>query len=130
MNVGLYNFDELRFTVVRDEKLAFEMFKKGELDYYVVGRAKEWVEDTDFENVQRGLVQKRKIFNSQPWGFSGFAFNSRRAPFDDIRLRKAFTLLVNRPLMIEKLAFNEYVLNSSYCPASHLRKSGQPEEPL
>ena len=129
MNVGLYNFDELRFTVVRDERLAFEMFKKGELDYYVVGRAKEWVEDTNFENVQRGLVQKRKIFNSQPWGFSGFAFNSRRAPFDDIRLRKAFTLLVNRPLMIEKLAFNEYVLNTSYWPASIYENPDNPKNP-
>ena len=29
-NVGLNNFDELRFTVVRDDNLAFEMFKKGD----------------------------------------------------------------------------------------------------
>ena len=29
---GSNNFDELRFAVVRDENLAFEMFKKGELD--------------------------------------------------------------------------------------------------
>ena len=33
-NVGLNNFDQLQFTVVRDENLAFEMFKKGELDVY------------------------------------------------------------------------------------------------
>ena len=127
MNVGMYNFDELRFTVVRDEKLAFEKFKKGELDFYVVGRAKEWVEETDFENVQRGLVQKRKIFNSQPWGFAGFAFNTRRAPFDDIRVRKALTLLINRPLMIEKLAYNEYVMNNSYSPASVYENPSNPK---
>jgi microcin C transport system substrate-binding protein len=127
MNVGMYNFDELKFTVVRDEKLVFEMFKKGELDFYVVGRAKEWVEETNFENVQRGLVQKRKIFNSQPWGFSGFAFNSRRAPFDDIRVRKAMTLLINRPLMIEKLAFNEYIPNNSYHPASVYENPSNPK---
>jgi microcin C transport system substrate-binding protein len=127
MNVGLYNFDELRFTVVRDEKLHFEMFKKGELDYYVVSRAQEWVQETDFENVKRGLVQKRKIFNSQPWGYTGFAFNTRRAPFDDIRVRKALTVLVNRPLMIEKLAFNEYVPNNSYSPASIYENPDNPK---
>ena len=33
-NVGLYNFDELRYVIVRDDNLAYEMFKKGELDYY------------------------------------------------------------------------------------------------
>ena len=129
MNVGLYNFDQLQFTVVRDENLAFEKFKKGELDFYVVGRAQQWVQETDFDNVKRGLIQKRKIFNSQPWGFAGLAFNARRAPFDDIRLRKAFTFLVNRPLMIEKLAFNEYVQNNSYNPASIYENPDNPKNP-
>ena len=129
MNIGLYNFDQLQFTVVRDENLAFEKFKKGELDFYVVGRAQQWVQETDFDNVKRGLIQKRKIFNSQPWGFAGLAFNVRRAPFDDIRLRKAFTFLVNRPLMIEKLAFNEYVQNNSYNPASIYENPDNPKNP-
>ena len=33
---ALYNFDEIREIVVRDQKLAFEMFKKGDLDDYYV----------------------------------------------------------------------------------------------
>jgi len=129
MNVGVYNFDELQYSVVRDENLAFEKFKKGELDFFVVGTAQQWVQQTDFDNVKRGLIQKRKIYNSQPWGFSGFAFNARRAPFNDIRLRKAFTLLVNRPLMIEKLAFNEYVQNNSFFPASVYENPNNPKNP-
>ena len=35
-NVGTGNFDEIREIVVRDQNLAFEMFKKGDLDYYFV----------------------------------------------------------------------------------------------
>lgn len=128
-NVGMYNFDEIRFVVVRDENLAFEMFKKGELDYYIVGRAKQWVEETNFENVQRGLIQKRKIFNSQPWGFTGFGMNTRRAPFDDIRVRKAFTFLTNRQQMIEKLAYNEYTPNNSYFTSSVYENPNDPKNP-
>jgi microcin C transport system substrate-binding protein len=128
-NVGLGNFDELRFTVVRDENLAFEMFKKGELDYYVVARAKQWIEDTNFENVQRGLVQKRKIFNSQPWGTQGLAFNTRRPPFDDIRVRKAFTFLLNRQQLIEKLMYNQYLPLNSYFPGSEYENPGNPKNP-
>src|SRR6266481_7080917 len=60
-NVGVANFDEQRFAVVRDENLAFEMTKKGDLDYYVVGRAKQWAEEMNFENIQRGLIQQRKV---------------------------------------------------------------------
>ena len=113
-NVGLGNFDEMRFIVVRDENLAFEMFKKGELDYYPVSMARQWVEELNFENIQRGLVQKRKIFNNEPKGIQGFAFNTRRAPFDDIRVRKALTFLFNRRQLIEKIMYNQYEPQNSY----------------
>jgi microcin C transport system substrate-binding protein len=125
----MHNFDEIRFVVVRDEKLAFEMFKKGELDYFAVGRAKVWVEDTDFENVKRGLVQKRKIYNSQPWGFGGFAMNTTRAPFDDIKVRKAFAFLTDRKKMIEKIAFNQYIPLNSYFPSSVYENPANPQNP-
>ena len=117
-SVGLGNFDELHFEVVRDEKLAFEMFKKGELDYYIAASAREWVQDTDFDNVRRGLIQKRKVYNDTPVGTSGFAMNMRREPFDDIRVRKAFAMLVDRRQMIEKIAYNEYTEMNSYYPGS------------
>lgn len=128
-NVGMYNFDEIRFSVVRDENLAFEMFKRGDLDVYVVGRARQWVEETNFDTIQRGLVQKRKIYNSQPWGTTTFAINTRRAPFNDIRVRKALAYLTNRPLMIEKLAYNEYVPNNSYFTASPYENPNNPKRP-
>jgi microcin C transport system substrate-binding protein len=113
-NVGLGNFDELRFAIVRDENLAFEIFKKGELDVFQVLRARQWVEEMNFDNVQRGLVQKRKIFNNNPQGIEGLAFNTRRPPLDDIRVRKALSLLLNRKQLLEKIMFNEYVPQNSY----------------
>jgi len=113
-NVGVNNFDEIREIVVRDQKLAFEMFKKGDLDDYYVNVSREWVEELNFDRVQRGLIQKRKVFNDAPSGFGGLAFNTRKAPFDDIRLRKALTLLMNRDELIKKLFFNEYVKLNSY----------------
>jgi microcin C transport system substrate-binding protein len=106
-NTGLNNFDEVRFVVVRDANLALEIFKKGDLDSVGIG-VRAWLEQFNFDKVQRGLIQKQKIFNSSPQGFNGFAINTRRKPFDDIRVRKALTLLLNRQLMIEKLFFNEF----------------------
>jgi microcin C transport system substrate-binding protein len=114
VNVGIGNFDKLHFVVVRDENLAFEMFKKGELDFYFVSSARRWIEETNFEAVQRGLVQKRKIFNREPRGFSGFSYNTRRAPFDDIRVRKALTLLLDRPKLIEKIMYSQYEPQNSF----------------
>jgi microcin C transport system substrate-binding protein len=113
-NVGLNNFDEIRETVVRDQSLMFEMFKKGDIDHYYVNISREWVEELNFDRVQRGLIQKRKIFNDNPSGVQSLAFNLRREPFSDIRVRKALTLLQNRQLYIERLFFNEYVPQNSY----------------
>jgi microcin C transport system substrate-binding protein len=113
-NVGMNNFDEIRQIVVRDQQLAMEMFKKGDLDIYPP-TAKNWVEDLDnFDRVKRGVIQRRKVYNDTPMGTPGLAFNTRKPPFDDVRLREAMAHLLNRPLIIEKLYYNEYVPIDSY----------------
>jgi len=120
-NIGVNNFDELKFVIVNDDRLTLEKFKKGELDFYTVGRAQWWVEEFDVSNkefdfLNRGLIQKKKIYNYKPKGTSGLAFNMRREPFNDIRIRKAFAKLWNRDQLIEKLFFNEYVPLKSFFP--------------
>jgi microcin C transport system substrate-binding protein len=113
-NVGLNNFNEVREIVVRDNNLAFEMFKRGDLDLYFVGISRQWVEELNFDRVQQGLIQKRKIYNDAPSGTAGLAFNTRRQPWDDIRVRQAFSHLMNRDLLIEKLFYKEYVPQNTY----------------
>ena len=117
-NIGTANFDQIQQVVVRDRNLEFEMFKKGDIDYYVVNRAQMWVEDLNYENIKRGLNQKRKIFNHNPQGIQGVAINTRREPLNDVRVRKALRHLFNRESMIEKLMYNEYVLVDSMFPSS------------
>jgi microcin C transport system substrate-binding protein len=114
-NAGLNNFDEVRFLVVRDDNLLFEMFKKGDLDRYVVARSpRQWVQELNFDNVQRGLIQKKKAFSTAPQVRREFAFNMRQPPFNDIRVRKAFTLLLNRKVIVDKVMFGEYVPTNSF----------------
>ena len=128
-NVGTGNFEEIREIVVRDQKLAFEMFKKGDLDYYFVNISREWVEEMNFDKVQRGMVQKRKIFNDNPSGTSGLAFNTRKPPFDDVRVRMALAYLQNRDLLIEKLFFKEYVPLNSYYGGGIYENPNNPKMP-
>ncbi len=112
-NVGLYNFDEITENVVRDRNLAFEMVKRGDLDFYTVSRAQMWVQELEFEQIQKGWLQKRKIFTQEPLGMAMLAFNTRQPPFDDIRVRQAITLLQNRRQLVEKLYYNEYIPQNS-----------------
>ena len=126
-NAGLNNFDEIREIVVRDQKLAVEMFKKGDLDFYTP-TAREWVEDfSKFDRLDRGLIQKRKIYNENPLGTLGLAFNTRKPPYDDVRLRQAMSHLLNRPLIIEKLFYNEYQPIDSYFAGSPYENTDNPK---
>jgi microcin C transport system substrate-binding protein len=81
----------------------------------------------DFDKVNRGLIERRKVFSNSPSGFSGFPMNTRRPPFDDIRVRKALTLLLDRAQMLEKLFFNEYLPDNSYYPGTIYENPGNPQ---
>ncbi|MFC2150438.1 ABC transporter substrate-binding protein [Calditrichota bacterium] len=113
---GGANFDKIKWVFVDDERLRFEKFKSGEFDMYIVGRASWWVNETDFEEVKRGLIQKRKIWNDEPQGIAGMVFNQRVEPFGDIRMRRAFVHLLNREKLIKELFYNEYDYLDSYYP--------------
>ncbi|RMH73103.1 MAG: ABC transporter substrate-binding protein [Gemmatimonadetes bacterium] len=110
----LYNFDRIKFLVVKDNvSLEFEKFKKMEQDVITVSQARRWVEETDFPAVKKGWVQKRKVYSEKPSGTSGYAFNMRVWPFNDKRIRWAFTYLFNRRKMNEEMYYNEYGFQNS-----------------
>lgn len=126
-NIGVNNFDAIREVVVRDQNLAFEMFKKGDIDHFFVNVSRMWIEEMDFDRIQQGAIQKRKIHNSNPNGIQGLAFNMRNPPLDDIRVRKALTFLLNREQLIEKLFYNEYEPQNSYYAGSLYENPDNPK---
>ena len=123
-NVGLNNFDEIEWVVVLDERLHLEKFKQGELDAYIVSRASWWVNEFNFDEMERGVILKRKVFNEEARGVSGLAMNTRRKPFDDIRVRKAISHLYDRDKLIDKLFHNEYLKLNSYYPGGAYENPG------
>ncbi len=123
MNQGKYNFDEIMLTVVRDNILKTEKFKKGEIDFMNVNSEEMFKTGFDFDLANRNLVQKRKVYNNYPIGFSGLVMNMREYPFDDIRVRKAFIHLFDRKKLNEKLFDNSNALFYSYFPNSEYENS-------
>ena len=117
LNKGLNNIDRIRFVVVRDDSIALEKILKGELDFYPVYMARYWVEDfANSANVKKGHLVRQKVYTRYPKGIQGLAYNMRRAPLDDVRVRKAIAHLWDRPTMLSKFAFNEYDPLKSYFP--------------
>jgi microcin C transport system substrate-binding protein len=126
-NIGLNNFDMVRFEVIQDPSLEFEKFKKGEIDVISVNRAQWWKERYDFDEYNRGLILKRRIFNENPNGVSGICFNMRKPPFDDIRVRQAFAMLYDREKFNEKLFYDSYFPIYSFFPGSIYENPNNPK---
>lgn len=107
-----YNFDKLNFKTIKDNaNLQYETFKKGEADYYWYTSATtdKWIGDTTFPAFENNWVQRYRVFTDGPEGTSGYYFNIRKPPFDDIRVRKALSHLLDRRSILDKILFNEYV---------------------
>jgi microcin C transport system substrate-binding protein len=111
-----YNFDRIKVSVVKDnDALQYEKFKKGEQDIFNVQRSRRWVEETDFNATEKGWIKKQRIFSEKPAGTSGYYFNMRQWPFDDKRVRYAFSYLYDREKMNREMYYNEYgMMNSLY----------------
>lgn len=125
MNSGKNNFDEIKMFAVTDDNLQFEMFKKGDIDYYYIRQVDLLKTGFDFDLAKRNLVIRKKVPNYEPMGINGLTFNLRREPFNDIRIRKAFYYLFDREKMNTKLfdgsftLFNTYFPNTDYsCPSN------------
>lgn len=115
-NRGKYNFETIRYRFMEDQTKGLEAFKKQDFDAYPVYTSSIWMKQTDFDAVKKGWAVRQRIFNNEPIGFQGMAFNLRRPKFQDLRVRKALSMLLNRELMNEKYMYNQYFLLNSYYP--------------
>ena len=127
VNVGRDNFDELRFEYFRDTTVALEAFKADTLDWRTENSAKNWATAYDFPAVN----DKRVVLEEFPINSVGvmqaFAFNIRRAKFQDPRIRLAFNYAFDFEEMNKQIFFGQYKRIASYFQGTELASSGLPE---
>lgn len=92
-----------------------------------MNRAQTWAEKFDFDEYNRGLIARKKVYNENPAGVSGIAFNMRKEPFNDIRIRKAFSFLFDREKFIDKLFYKSYLPIDSYFPGTEFENPDNPK---
>jgi microcin C transport system substrate-binding protein len=123
---GMYNLDIIRWDYYRDPTVAFEAFKSGRVDFYAETSAKNWATAYDFDGLRKGLAVQRKIELQSPEGMQAFAFNVRRAKFQDPRVRLAFNYAFDFEAANKTLFYDQYKRTDSYFENSELASSGLP----
>ena len=123
---GLYNFDVIRIDYYRDATAMFEAFKAGLIDYRVEDDTNRWRTGYDFPAARDGRIVRAAIPSRLPKGVSGFAFNLRRAPFADVRVREALASMFDFEWINANLFAGAYKRSEGFFDDSELSSIGRP----
>lgn len=126
VNVGRNNFDEIEIDFYRDETVELEAFKAGEYDFRLENSAKAWATAYDVPALKNGLMRKENIPHNRPVGMQAWAFNSRRKPFDDPRVREALGYAFDFEWSNQNLFYGQYKRTRSFFDNSELAATGLP----
>ena len=128
VNRGQWNFDEIRFEYYRDETVAFESFKAGNLDYWQETSAKNWATAYDFSAVNNGFIKRQEVTVKRAQPMQCFVLNLRRSQFEDRRVRQAFNLAFDFEWANKNLFYGQYARVGSYFQGSELAAPQEPPE--
>ncbi|MBM4243027.1 MAG: ABC transporter substrate-binding protein [Deltaproteobacteria bacterium] len=126
VNAGRNNFDEIAIDYYRDETVELEAFKAGEYDFRPESSAKAWATAYDVPALKTGLMKKEEIPNKRPVGMQAWAFNTRRRPFDDPRVREALGHAFDFEWSNQNLFHGQYKRTRSFFDNSELAATGLP----
>lgn len=109
-NKNRFNFATLTFRIIKNESVAFEMLKKGEIDFMEL-TPEQYVLKAKGPDWGKKLI-KEQVENKAPKGYGYIGWNLRRPLLQDRETRRALGMLINRPLMNEKFRFNMSLLQT------------------
>jgi microcin C transport system substrate-binding protein len=123
----MYNFDTVSYKYYKDSTIALEAFKAGEFDFFFENYSKRWARSHVGPKYDSGEILKTELKHSNNAGMQGFAMNTRRSKFKDVRVRRALTLAFDFEWSNSQLFYNQYERCDSYFSNSELAATGLPQ---
>ena len=126
VNVGKYNFDQVKYVYYQSTEIAFEGFKAGQYRFRQENRARYWVVNYNFPAVKQGLVKQQSFKHENPVRMQALVFNQRQPKFQDIRVRQALSYAFDFEWMNKAIFNGQYERLQSYFHNSELAATGTP----
>lgn len=127
VNVGMWNFDRIRFDYYRDRTAQFEAFASGQYLFREEFTSKTWATEYNFPAVRDGRVKLAELPDETPSGAQGWFLNMRREKFQDRRVREALTLAFDFEWTNANIFYGLYKRTESYFENSPMKATGAPD---
>ncbi|CAM4474216.1 oligopeptide transport system substrate-binding protein [Paenibacillus endophyticus] len=97
-NASAINFDKVTVTLINDENTVYNLFDTGKIDW-IGAQAGSVPLDRTQQLVKDGKAEITSIASSYY-----YLFNTTKAPFNNVKVRKAFAMTVDRQSLIDNVA--------------------------
>ena len=124
---GTFNFERVVFKYFRDEVARLEAFKAGEFDWLFENSARNWTRGHVGPRYRSGEIVKRNFPHSNVSGMQGYALNTRRPLFKDVRVREALALAFDFDWLNRQVFYGQYTRTRSYFANSPMAATGAPD---
>lgn len=105
------DIDRVRINVVGDAETARMMFEAGDIDIFDCDVARSQI-----PYFEKSSKWKNRIVKAQRIGLFYCTMNTEMAPFDDVRVRKAFMYAVPRKELLDSVFYGKGVLPDNILP--------------
>ena len=126
VNIGQHNFDEIEYQWYKDQTVLFEAFKGDQFDIHRESTAKNWATGYDFPAIKNKSVIKQEVPQEGVEGMQAWSINTRRAKFQDVRVRRALNLAFDFEWSNKNLFYDQYKRSRSFFNNSELEAKGLP----
>ncbi len=109
-----FNPDKIVNTVVRDESKAFELFRAGELDTFLITRPEFWYEKSEMPPVYNGYVERATFYKQYPKVPLGLYLNVSKPPLDNLDVRLGINHAMNWQKLIDVMFRGDYQRLNSF----------------
>lgn len=104
-----YNVNRVIFTVVREDNLEWEYFKKARIDVFDLKQPKYWHVKSHTPVIDNGYANRIWFYNDTPRSPFGVWLNQDKEIFKNRNVRHAFAHAMNMQKVIEKVLRNDFV---------------------
>jgi peptide/nickel transport system substrate-binding protein len=126
VNIGRFNFEEIRFDYYRDGIVMFETFKSGGIDFRLEEDPSTWAGGYEFPAVREGRIEKKEFELGVPAGMTALVFNTRRNVFKKPQVRQALITLFDAEWVNRTLFDGLFKRTQSFFERSYLSAHGKP----